>query len=85
MPISTLANSDARGRSGGFTLIELALVLLIMGILATLAAPSLSTLGRARIDGEARRLASLVSYMNQSQTARASSVGADQPEVPSWL
>jgi type II secretion system protein H len=71
MPTSTPATSDAcRRRTGGFTLIEIALVLLIMGILATLAAPSLSTLGQARIDSEARRLASMLSYLNDESALR---------------
>jgi len=54
----------------GFTLIELTLVLLIMGIVATLAVPSLSALGQARIDAEAHRLAALISYLHDESALR---------------
>jgi general secretion pathway protein H len=70
MPISTLPRSEAAARARGFTLIELAVVLLIVGILASLAAPSLSALGEARIDGEARRLGTLTSYLHDEAALR---------------
>jgi general secretion pathway protein H len=57
-------------RSSGFTLIELALVLLILGILATLAAPSLSWLGAAHLDTDARRLAATISYLHDEAALR---------------
>jgi prepilin-type N-terminal cleavage/methylation domain-containing protein len=63
-------SSEAARRARGFTLIELALVLLILGILASLAAPALSVLGTARIDAEARRLASVISYLHDEASLR---------------
>lgn len=64
-----MCGSFERNRAG-FTLIELALVLLILGILVTLAAPSLSWLGAARLDTDARRLAATISYLHDEAALR---------------
>jgi len=76
MPISTRATSEIaanrprRARDAAFTLIELALVLLIIGILAGVAIPSLSRLGQAHIDAEADRLAAMISYLHDEAALR---------------
>ena len=68
MPTSMHGSFERATR--GFTLIELALVLLILGILTTLAAPSLSWLGAARLDTDARRLAATISYLHDEAALR---------------
>ena len=49
-------------RMEGFTLIEIALVITLVGILAWLAYPSLGSLGELRLDAAARRVASDLRY-----------------------
>jgi prepilin-type N-terminal cleavage/methylation domain-containing protein len=65
-----MSGSFERRATRGFTLIELALVLFILGILATLAAPAISVLGGARLDSEARRLAAVISYLHDEAALR---------------
>jgi general secretion pathway protein H len=59
-PARPLARSAA-----GFTLLELAVVMLIMGLVITLAIPYLGGLGNAQLKSEARRLASRENYLYQ--------------------
>lgn len=60
MPIST--TGDCRRRAGrgaaeaGFTLLEIALVVLIIGVMLTLLVPRLRDPGRAELDAQAKRL-----------------------------
>jgi type II secretion system protein H len=49
-------------RGAGFTLIEVVVVITILGILAWLAFPSLSTINEIRLDAAARRVASDLRY-----------------------
>ena len=71
MPTSTRETSEARAaRSRGFTLIELALVLVIVGILLSFVAPRLTALGQARREADARRLAALLGYLHDEATLR---------------
>ena len=70
MRTSIRAISDARGPSRGFTLIELALVLVIFGILLSFAAPRLLSIGEARLDASARRLASTITYLYDESALR---------------
>ena len=59
-PIHHPARSEGAARRRGFTLIELILVLTLLAILTSLAAPSLSSFFRGRaLDSEARQLLSL--------------------------
>jgi len=73
MQTSTPAISEgeqAADKQAGFTLIELALVLLIIGILLTLTLPRLAFIGEQRLDGAARRLAVLISYLHDESALR---------------
>jgi prepilin-type N-terminal cleavage/methylation domain-containing protein len=71
MPTSTRAISDShRRRSGGFTLIELAVVLVIVAVLLSFVAPRLLALGQARREAAARRLASLLGYLHDEASLR---------------
>jgi prepilin-type N-terminal cleavage/methylation domain-containing protein len=71
MPISTRENSDAaRSCDAGFTLIELNLVLLIIGVLLTLAVPRLGLITEARLDSEAARLGTTLTYLHDEAALR---------------
>lgn len=73
MQTSTPATSKRRrspNKQAGFTLIELALVLLILGVLLTLAVPRLAVIGEQRLDSAARRLAVLISYLHDEAALR---------------
>lgn len=71
MPTSTLAISEARRRrSGGFTLIELAVVLLILAVLLSFVTPRLLALGQVRREAAARRLATLLGYLYDEASLR---------------
>jgi prepilin-type N-terminal cleavage/methylation domain-containing protein len=63
----------ARRRAGdapGFTLIELAIVLLIMGLMLLIATPYLGGFRGAQLKSEVRRLASRASYLYQEAAAQ---------------
>lgn len=60
-----------RRRAGGFTLLELAVVLFIIGLLVTLAVPRLGEFGSARLDSTARRLAALARYLHGEAVFRS--------------
>jgi len=62
--------TSIRATSDGFTLIELTLVLLILGVLLSFAVPRLATLGEARLDSSARSLAATISYLHDEAALR---------------
>jgi len=71
MAISTRETSEpGHRRSRGFTLIELALVLVIIAIILSFVAPRLMELGQARREAEARRLAALLGYLHDEASLR---------------
>jgi prepilin-type N-terminal cleavage/methylation domain-containing protein len=71
MPTSIRETSEARrSRSGGFTLIELAVVLLIVAVLLSFVTPRLLALGQARREAAARRLATLLGYLYDEASLR---------------
>jgi type II secretion system protein H len=56
--------------SRGFTLIELSLVLLIIGVMLTLAVPRIGLIGEARLDAAADKLAATLSYLHDEAALR---------------
>jgi type II secretion system protein H len=67
MRTSTRATSNI---DRGFTLIELSLVLLIIGVLLTLAVPRLGLIGEARLDAAGDKLAATLSYLHDEAALR---------------
>jgi prepilin-type N-terminal cleavage/methylation domain-containing protein len=72
--ISDRLQADRPPRSAqaprGFTLIELALVLLVVAVVAALALPRLEALTRARIDAAAERTRAVLSYLAEEASLR---------------
>src|SRR5438105_2523939 len=60
---SAIRNPQSALPKGGFTLLELSVVLFIIGLLVTIALPRLGDLSGARLESSARRLAALVRYL----------------------
>lgn len=60
MPTSTVGRLN---NQHGFTLLELALVLLIIGLFSTLTLPYVSGMGGNKLDASARRLAGVTKYL----------------------
>jgi len=56
--------------AAGFTLLELAVVMMIMGLVILIAIPYLGGLGNAQLKSEARRLASRANYLYQEAAAQ---------------
>jgi general secretion pathway protein H len=59
-----------RNRAPGFTLLELAVVLFIMGLIMSIALPYLGGFQEAQLKSEARRLASRVNYLYEEAGAQ---------------
>jgi general secretion pathway protein H len=62
------ARLDVRSASPGFTLLELAVVIFIMGLMLTLAMPYLGGFRQAALKSQARRLAGRATYMYDEAT-----------------
>ena len=62
--------TSTRATSDGFTLVELTLVVLIVGILLSIVAPRLSIIGEETLDSSARRIATLISYLHDEAALR---------------
>lgn len=65
MPTSAISRSNERRRQGGFTLIELGLVILIIGAIVALVVPRLRDQGRAELMSETRKLAATFRFLQQ--------------------
>jgi general secretion pathway protein H len=63
---STIRNS----RSNGFTLIELAVVVAILGVMIALVAPMLGELGEANLKRSARHLTGMIRFLHEESQAK---------------
>ncbi len=63
-------NGPGDGREGGFTLLELALTLLIVSILLAFAVPRLPSLGRTDLEASAERLAATMTWLADEASLR---------------
>jgi prepilin-type N-terminal cleavage/methylation domain-containing protein len=63
-------DNAARGWPGGFTLLELAIVLFLIGLVMTIAMPYFGGFRSAQLKSEARRLASRANYLYQEAGAQ---------------
>lgn len=70
-PSLGLREVPSLGPAPGFTLLELALVLFIVGLLLTVAIPRLPDLTGARLQASARRFAALVRYVSGEAVFRS--------------
>lgn len=61
----------ARERTRGFTLLELALVLALAGLLLTLVLPRLGLIGSAALDSSTRQLATRLRYLREEAARRS--------------
>lgn len=54
-----------RGK-GGFTILELLVVIFLVSLMTALALPSFSVIGESRMQSDAKKLASILRYLNDS-------------------
>ena len=69
-PILIPGTSERPRRQAGFSLIELSLVILIIGIMVVLIVPRLPDLGATRLEEALRRLGTLSSYLHDEAALR---------------
>jgi len=66
-PTGICSRRDRRlSRNAGFTLLEIVLVVFIISLFTALALPSFSNLGSSGLKNDAKKLASLLRYLNDS-------------------
>ena len=63
--------SAARRRAAGFTLLELALVLALAGLVVAVVAPRLGVLGSAALDASTRQLATRLRFLREEAARRS--------------
>jgi type II secretory pathway pseudopilin PulG len=61
-------------RAAGFTLLELALVVLLIALLATLVLPRLGVIRSASLDASARQLATRIQYLREEAALRGRAI-----------
>jgi len=66
MPISRTGTCNSRG----FTLLELIVVLFVISLVAAIVLPSFAGFGESKLKSEAREIASVLRYMNDSAVSR---------------
>jgi prepilin-type N-terminal cleavage/methylation domain-containing protein len=66
MPISRTGTSSKRG----FTLLEIVVVLFIVSLVMAIVLPSFAGFGESKLKSEAREMASILRYMNDSAVSR---------------
>ena len=64
------SQSDIRNESNGFTLIELAVVIAILGVMIALVAPRLGELGEANLKRSARHLTGMIRFLHEEAQAK---------------
>ncbi len=69
--MTTPARPRAASNAGGFTLLELAVVMGLLGLLVALLVPRLGLLGSAALDSSARRLATRVQFLREEAALRS--------------
>ena len=81
-------NSDIKRTANGFTLLELVLVLLLMGLIAGLTLPFVvSTLDRIKLQSEVRQIASAIQFTRSEAISRKTllTFNADINKSQYWL
>ncbi|HWR58633.1 MAG TPA: prepilin-type N-terminal cleavage/methylation domain-containing protein [Thermodesulfovibrionales bacterium] len=59
-------SSNPSKAGGGFTLLELMVVIFVISVVLTIVLPSFTSIGESRITSEAKRLGSIIRYLNDS-------------------
>jgi len=70
LPLPNPPPSRARAGVGGFTLLELIVVMFIISLVMALILPSFSGFGENKLKSESREMASILRYMNDSAASR---------------
>lgn len=68
--ICNLKSVICNSRKGGFTLLELIVVIFIISLVMAIVMPSFSYFGEGKLKSEAKEIASILRYMNDSAISR---------------